>query len=313
MKQFLVLALAFLYFVDIVIGCSCEGVSGINSFFGNMNNSLLLPKKGWMIQNQYDFKKYAVNKKSVTNNESPHNIQTHTLTKIQTSLFNISYGLSNTITLNISQSVYQGQMNRSNIFGIGDMLIGGSFKLPDINGMKGVFQSGVKIPLGVSKSLYTLGNVNMNSKSYDPFISLLFVKSIKKGTVGINSYYRLTTTDKNKLNTGNISVTTLSYEYNLKYKKSCSLDTVYNNTDNMFSTSFNVFSSISFENYKRQMNGNAFMENTGGYSFFSTVGIRIHVKSWVIPVSVSLPVSERFYGNQSKTQIKFNLSLTKFL
>ena len=153
---------------------------------------------------------------------------------------------------------------------------------------------GIKLPTGRFNHLDANSVLNPNiqtgSGSFDPLLDAIYTVRYKKWGLNSTAFYRFTTTNSNRFRFGNRFTGSMSFFYWAMREKSSFLPNV----------------GLTYEHAQKDVHNSFIVDESGGNSCFTTVGLDYYYKQLMLGVNVQVPT----YQDNPITNGKLRFSAT---
>lgn len=288
--------------------CACCAGASAGSSGNNFNNGLLtIDKKQWVVEAYGDYRTIKTGDghhaaaDSSTEEETP-------LSSMLISSIGLRYGVSNKFTVSALLPYAFLFTDKGNDKGIGDLILLGTYNMYNKNNFRIALQGGVELPTGVKKGAnFDNTTVVVGSGSIDPMAGLTFSKKWDKFTLQGSGLFKYTTKGFDETNYGSLSIQNIFLAYNLIDKvDNASKDSIANTS--MRLTLFTGY----YGEWLDKIRPEGEVDNNSGYYLgYATLGTSFAVKSWMFPLTVSIPVIQKMNGEQNNSGYRLRLGVVK--
>jgi hypothetical protein len=296
--------------VDLFFGqCACCGSSSNLSAGEITPMAYSLNKNQWLGELYLDYRSFSG---TVNPGIADHTINTAVNIKdMVITGMGLRYGINSKTSLVIQQPYIfiNGTSTSSEAFG--DLLSLINYKAFSRSNFIIGMQAGMEWPTGQYIVSGSGNSISTGSGSYDPVAGLNIVRAFKNSNLRANAFFKYTTKGFIQTNYGDFFGHQLGYSYFiLNPASSCSPDSISKNK-NQNGTSLSLNFQFSGEWSQAQMKDHVMIVNTGSYVNLAGIGITVGFKGFTIPVSLYVPVYQKFHGVQNRNVIRVRIGLTK--
>lgn len=308
MKKLIFILLGCTY-VNLFFGqCSCCGSSSNLSAGETTPTANTLNKKQWFGELYSDVRSFSGTMNTVSADHS--NNEALNAKSMVIAGIGLRYGINSKTSIVIQQPYIFINATSVSSKAFGDLLSLINYKaLSKSNFIVGL-QAGMEWPTGQYIQSGSGNSISTGSGSYDPVAGLNIIKAFKNSNIRANAFFKFTTMGFNQTNYGDFFGHQLGYSYFLLNSvASCSPDSI--SKRNQIGVSLSVNIQISGEWSQSQTKDHGMIANTGGYVSLTGVGLTFGFKGFTVPVVMSIPVYQQFYGDQNQNTLRLRVGLTK--
>jgi hypothetical protein len=308
MKKLVFMLLGCIY-VNLIFGqCACCGSSSNLSAGEITPTAYALNKKQWLAELYSDFRSFNG---SGNMEFSDHKINNAlNIKNIVIAGMGLRYGISNKAALVIQQPYIFINATGTGREAFGDLLSLINYKAFSRSNFIIGLQAGMEWPTGQYIVSGSGNSISTGSGSYDPVGGFNIIKAFKRSNIRANAFFKYTTQGFNQTNFGDFFGHQLGYSYFiLDPKASCTPDSISANKNTKASLCANI--QLSGEWSQAQTKDHGLVPNTGSYVGLIGIGATLGFKGFSVPVMVSVPVYQQFYGEQNMNTFRIRIGLTK--
>lgn len=288
--------------------CSCCGSSSNISGGEATPTAYSLNKRQLVVELYSDYRTFTGNS---TVNTIDHQISSAVnLKNVVVGGIGLRYGINNKTTLVIQQPYIFVNASTTSSNAFGDLLSLINYRLFSKSNFIIGLQAGIKWPTGQYILSGNGNSISTGSGSVDPVAGFSMIKAFRKSNVRAITFFKYATTGFNKVNYGDFFAHQFVYNYFvLSPLNSCVVDSMPQKKADGISLSINT--QIYGEWLQAQTKDHAMLTNTGGYISLVGVGLTFGFKGLTIPILISVPIYQQFYGNQDQNTLRLRVGLTK--
>jgi hypothetical protein len=221
-------------------------------------------------------------------------------------LLGIRYGLTDKAVLLIQQPVFLIRTPSLNSKTTGDLMSLINYNLANNPNVVIDAQVGIEWPTGQVVQFANGSSVSTGSGSFDPVVGLSAKRSFKRSFVRANTFFKNTTKGYNDTYFGNFLGQQLNYTFFLSRSNNfCTRDSLKEKP------LVSLITQVSSEWSQQQMKQHGYIENTGSFLVLGTMGIALSYKGFTVPLSISVPMYQKYNGQQNVTSVRIRAGITK--
>lgn len=290
--------------------CNCGSSVSMVTYGESGGSKINLNKKQLLTELYSDLRTFSHNHDSHSHTHDtniPHDHSTHEeLYSSVISSVGLRYGFTERFTLLFQQTFLSHNTSLKNITGFGDAMLGGLIKITEVNSFSVSALGAIRLPFGKKVDSGTTENLFLGSGSFDPIAGMVVVKSFSKSFIRVNVNYRHALQGFDNRYYGNFFNHGLLFGYSFKGDTKICNKTIKENNNKLASM---AFINLTGENFGRQKLNNEIIDNTGGYILLGEMGMQIGYKNLFIPISISMPIYQKYFGEQNNTNFRFRAGL----
>lgn len=311
MKLFYFIMLAVVMNCNLLMAqCACCGSSTGFSGAESSPGAFALGKNQWQTELYADLRYYKYTPPaSAVNDHALVNDTSNTINNMVIGLAAVKYGISKRVTLIVQQPYFiiEGRSMASKTFG--DLLTMANVVVYEKNNGAFTVQGGLEWPTGPFVELSNGNTIATGSGSYDPVLGAGFTKRSKQSNFRAGVFFKHSTKGYNDIWFGNFFGQQVSYNYYLvNPAQMCTPDSVML-PQRKFSLA--LTGQLSGELSQPQLKNHAYVPNTGAFVTTGSIGVTIGYGKLSFPVIFTLPLYQRYYGDQSQNTMRIRAGIIK--
>ncbi len=306
-KIFFILLGLFSFYFDSA-QCACCGSSS-NFSAGELTPTAYALGKRQIMGELYTDLRFFNGTSHSTHSDHQNQVTAPVLNNMAIEIIGLRYGISNKVSLLIQQPYILINSSATSSKAFGDLLSLINYKVYGRSNFVIGLQLGMEWPTGQYVLINGSNSISTGSGSYDPVAGFNMVRSFKRSALRASGFFKYTTKGFNGTNYGDFFGHQLGYNYFLKNPVvTCSSDSTKQISSGL---SWSILCQLSGEWSQSQFSEHAMLANTGSYLALAGIGTSFGFKGFSIPIMLSVPFYQSYYGEQNQTQFRIRIGLTK--